>query len=95
MSAGFRIGIDLGGSKIEGAAIDATGVTRIRRRIATPIHDYRGTIEAIAGLTQAIEQEIGMTASVGVGIPGAVDAWSRLWAVRGSPVNPGAAWPSS
>jgi len=44
MSAGFRIGIDLGGSKIEGATIDATGITRIRRRVATPVHDYRGTI---------------------------------------------------
>src|SRR5215813_5380757 len=71
MSAGFRIGIDLGGSKIEGAAIDAAGITCIRRRVATPVHDYRGTIEAITGLTTAIEQEIGTTASVGIGIPGA------------------------
>src|SRR5215468_10239866 len=78
MSAGLRIGIDLGGSKIEGAAIDAAGITRIRRRIATPIHDYRGTIEAITGLTQAIEQEIGTTASVGIGIPGAVSRVTGL-----------------
>src|SRR5215472_12826867 len=78
MSAGFRIGIDLGGSKIEGAAIDATGITRFRRRIATPVHDYRSTIEAIAGLTQAIEQEIGTTASIGIGIPGAVSRVTGL-----------------
>jgi len=78
MSAGFRIGIDLGGSKIEGATIDATGITRIRRRVATPVHDYRGTIEAITGLTKAIEQEIGTTASVGIGIPGAVSRVTGL-----------------
>ena len=78
MSAGFRIGIDLGGSKIEGAAIDAAGTTCIRRRIDTPVHDYRGTIEAITGLTKAIEQEIGTTASVGIGTPGAVSRVTGL-----------------
>ena len=44
---GFRIGVDLGGSKIEGAAIDASGVVRLRRRIPTPAGDYHGTIAAI------------------------------------------------
>lgn len=78
MSARFRIGIDLGGTKIEGAAIDAAGATRIRQRLATPIQDYRGTIEAIIALVKAIEQEIGTTASVGIGIPGAVSPMTGL-----------------
>jgi fructokinase len=78
MSARFRIGIDLGGSKIEGAAIDATGNTRIRRRLPTPVQHYRGTIEAIIGLVRAIEQEIGTTAPVGIGIPGAVSPVTGL-----------------
>ena len=78
MSARFRIGIDLGGTKIEGAAIDASGAMRIRRRLPTPLHDYRGTIEAIIGLVRTIEQEIETAASVGIGIPGAVSPMTGL-----------------
>lgn len=78
MSARFRIGIDLGGTKIEGAAIDRTGATRFRRRLRTPVRDYRGTIEAIIRLVKAIEQEIGTTASVGIGIPGAISPTTGL-----------------
>ena len=61
MAARFRIGIDLGGTKIEGAALDARGSVRFRRRVATPAQDYRGTIDAIIALISAIEQEIGAT----------------------------------
>jgi fructokinase len=78
MSEQFRIGIDLGGSKIEGAAIDTTGVTRVRRRLPTPLQDYRGTIEAIIVLVKEIEQEIGTMAPVGIGIPGAVSPITGL-----------------
>jgi fructokinase len=78
MSARFRVGIDLGGSKIEGAAIDTTGVTRIRERLPTPVQDYRGTIEAIVSLVGSIEQKIGTPASVGIGIPGAVSPATGL-----------------
>src|SRR3954449_3479298 len=70
MSARFRIGIDLGGTKIEGAAVDASGSVHARRRVATPSHDYRATVAAIVALIAAIEQEIGVPAPVGVGIPG-------------------------
>jgi fructokinase len=72
MSPRFRIGIDLGGTKIEGAALDISGSVRVRHRMATPVGDYRGTIDAIIALVGAIEQEIGATAPVGIGIPGAV-----------------------
>src|ERR1700756_5410430 len=80
MSARFRIGIDLGGTKIEGAAIDACGSVRFRHRVATPAQDYRGTIDAIIALIGTIEQEIGTTAPVGIGIPGTV---SPATGVRG------------
>lgn len=78
MSAGFRIGVDLGGTKIEGAAIDACGSVRFRHRVATPAQDYRGTIEAIIALIGTIEQEIGTTAPIGIGIPGTVSPATGL-----------------
>jgi fructokinase len=78
MSARFRIGIDLGGTKIEGAAIDSSGSVCVRRRVATPRHDYDATIAAIVALIGDIEQEIGTAASIGVGIPGAVSPITEL-----------------
>ena len=72
MSVQFHIGIDLGGTKIEGAAIDNRGSIHVRRRIVTPVQDYRATISAIITLIRGIEQEIGAKASIGIGIPGAV-----------------------
>jgi fructokinase len=73
-----RIGIDLGGTKIEAVAIDPGGGIRARRRIATPIGDYYGTISAVAGLVGALEQAIGGRASVGIGIPGTIAAETGL-----------------
>ena len=78
MSAGFRIGIDLGGTKIEAAAIDRVGRIRIRRRVATPHGDYAGTIEAVATLVRDIEREFGRGMTVGVGIPGTLAAATGL-----------------
>lgn len=78
MAARYRIGVDLGGTKIEGAAIDGSGAIRVRRRVPTPAGDYRATIEAITALVRKIEQEIGETASVGVGIPGAISPSTGL-----------------
>jgi fructokinase len=78
MATQFRIGIDLGGTKIEGAAIDVLGAVCVRRRVATPAQDYPGTIEAVVALVRAIEQEIGAAASVGIGIPGAVSPMTGL-----------------
>ena len=53
----MRIGIDLGGSKIEAIALAEDGSERFRRRIATPQDDYAGTIEAIADLVGEIQRE--------------------------------------
>jgi len=78
LSGRLRIGIDLGGTKIEGAAVDASGSVRFRRRVATPAQDYAATVDTIIVLIKAIEQEIGIAAPVGIGIPGAVSPTTGL-----------------
>ena len=70
----MRIGIDLGGTKIEGIALDSGGETRARRRIATPRGAYDVTIRAVAELVAALEQDAGARGSVGVGIPGTISS---------------------
>lgn len=65
-----RIGIDLGGTKIELVVVDDGGSVRWRRRVATPQGDYRGTLRAIAALIHEAEAAIGRSASIGIGIPG-------------------------
>jgi predicted NBD/HSP70 family sugar kinase len=68
----LRIGIDLGGTKIEIIVLDEAGRTLARRRVATPQGDYAGTLAAIAGLVSGVESELGRRGTVGVGTPGAV-----------------------
>lgn len=68
----IRIGIDLGGTKIEGRAFDMAGHELDRLRVATPKGDYPGTIDAIASTAEALESRLGLFGSVGVGIPGTV-----------------------
>jgi fructokinase len=68
-----RLGIDLGGSKIEIAAFAPDGTERARRRIATPQGDYAATIAAVAALVAGVESELGLdpgAATVGIGTPG-------------------------
>jgi len=78
MSARFRIGVDLGGTKIEAAAIDRDGLVHARRRVATPAGDYAGTVAAITALVRGIEAELGFGLTVGVGIPGTLVAATGL-----------------
>jgi fructokinase len=78
MSTGFRLGVDLGGTKIEAAAIDRRGQVHFRRRAPTPAGDYAGTIAAIAGLVQRVEAEAASRMTVGVGIPGTLVARTGL-----------------
>lgn len=69
----MRIGVDLGGTKIEALALDEDGVERGRRRVATPREEGAAAIVgAIASLVATIEREVGLTARVGVGTPGAI-----------------------
>jgi len=74
----IRIGIDLGGTKIEGVALSADGRAVAGRRIATPRDDYQGTVRAIAGLVAALEAEAGSRGTVGVGMPGAMSPATGL-----------------
>ena len=74
----FRIGVDLGGTKIEAIALADDGSIPVRLRVATPRHDYRGTLETIAQLVREIESRIGRQASVGVGMPGAISPATGL-----------------
>jgi len=64
-----RIGIDLGGTKIEALALSRAGEEIGRRRVSTP-RDYAGSLDAIAGLVGELERAAGETGTVGVGIPG-------------------------
>ncbi|MEY3201664.1 MAG: hypothetical protein RIR70_1214 [Pseudomonadota bacterium] len=68
----MRIGIDLGGTKIEIIALDEHGTTLARARVPTPQRDYRATLDAIVGLVGQIEAQTARAGSVGVGMPGAV-----------------------
>ncbi len=76
-----RIGIDLGGTKIAGIALDPSGTAVAEKRIATPREDYDGTLAAIAGLVADLERQAGIaagSASVGVGMPGALSLKTGL-----------------
>lgn len=66
----MRIGIDLGGTKIEGLALDAEGHELRRERVATPRGSYEAIVEAVANLVLSLEQSTGLTGTVGIGIPG-------------------------
>lgn len=74
----MRIGIDLGGSKIEGVALEDDGRETARLRIETPVGDYRKTVDAVAALVQRIERETAHRGTVGIGIPGAISPLSGL-----------------
>lgn len=68
----LRIGVDLGGTKIEFVALDEEGRELYRYRVPTPRGDYEGTVRAIEEGVQRIEAELGGPATVGVGIPGTI-----------------------
>ena len=76
--SGMRIGIDLGGTKIEGIAIADDGTQRLRRRILAPHGDYDATLTAVVNLVREIERGVGVRGSGGVGIPGAVSPATQL-----------------
>ena len=68
----IRIGIDLGGTKIEIIALDRRDQQIYQKRIPTPQGDYQGTLNAIQNLVHELECELGQRASVGIGTPGAI-----------------------
>jgi fructokinase len=74
----MRIGIDLGGTKIEALAIDRDGKELLRHRVDTPQGDYDATIATMAALVERIEAELRRTGTVGAGIPGCISGVSRV-----------------
>ena len=74
----MRIGIDLGGTKIEAVAIDGTGQEVVRRRVPTPRDDYEATLRAIVGLVREIDKAVGKVGTIGVGTPGAISPATGL-----------------
>jgi fructokinase len=74
----MRIGIDLGGTKIEGIALGDDASVLLRRRIPTPRDDYHQTLAAIVTLIREIEQEVGRVGTVGVSMPGAISPATGL-----------------
>jgi fructokinase len=69
-NTGIRLGIDLGGTKIEIIALDAGGGAHLRERIATPQGDYAAILDAIAGLVRDAEARLGPALGIGIGTPG-------------------------
>jgi fructokinase len=78
----IRIGVDLGGTKIEIIALGVDGRELLRRRVETPREDYGGILETVARLVRAAEAELGDRGSVGVGTPGSISRATGL--LRGS-----------
>lgn len=72
----MRIGVDVGGTKIEGLALAGDGTEIARFRVPTPGGDYRATVGRIAGVVTTLEDEIGERSTVGLGTPGAIDPTS-------------------
>jgi len=73
-----RLGVDLGGTKIEVAVLDDDASVIWRERVGTPQGDYNGTVEAMADLIERAERETGEQCRVGVGTPGTISPRSGL-----------------
>ena len=90
----MRIGVDLGGTKIEAITLRDDGSAGLRKRVPTPRDDYEATLEAITGLVHALERESGERGTVGIGMPGAISPATGLvknansvW-LNGRPLSP-------
>ena len=74
----LRIGIDLGGTKIEIIVLSLQGATLLRKRVATPNHDYAGALQVVRDLVLQAEAQLGAQGTVGVGMPGALSTVTGL-----------------
>src|SRR5258708_26460489 len=74
----IRIGVDLGGTKIEFVALERDGREFDRHRIGKPRHDYDGKVRAVAEAVAGIEKKLGRSATVGMGIPGTISTRTGL-----------------
>ena len=78
MSERIRIGIDLGGTKIEAIVLNTAGSVLRRERVSTPQGSYDDSVERMGSLVEALEASLGSMASVGVGMPGAISPATGL-----------------
>ena len=78
MKPSIRIGVDLGGTKIEAIALGVDGTCLARERIPTPTIGYEAIIQEITSLVHEIEVHIGERGSVGIGMPGTISASTGL-----------------
>ncbi len=74
----MRIGIDLGGTKIEGIVLDPAGEERARLRIATPTDSYEASVQGVVDVVRALEARVGIRCTVGIAHPGAVSPATGL-----------------
>lgn len=74
----MKLGIDLGGTKIEIIALDQSGGELLRRRVATPARDYPATLRAVVGLVHDAEALLGRRGTVGIGTPGSISRATGL-----------------
>jgi fructokinase len=74
----MRLGVDVGGTKIAVAALDAGGRERFRRRTEYPSRDYGAAFQVLLDTIVAAEKEAGERCSIGLGMPGLIDAESGL-----------------
>ena len=74
----MKLGIDLGGTKIEIIALDDDGSELLRRRVATPQGDYAATLQSIIGLVLTAEADLGQQGTVGIGTPGTLSKATGL-----------------
>lgn len=89
----MRIGLDLGGTKVEAVAISETGAELLRFRRPTPVGDYRAAVQLIADMVAEVESAAGSASSIGLGTPGTIDPVSGLMknsnstALNGQPLD--------
>ncbi|HZO15348.1 MAG TPA: ROK family protein, partial [Polyangiaceae bacterium] len=74
----MRIGVDLGGSKIEALALADDGGEILRRRVPTPAHDADAIVAAVVALVRDVERELGQEGRVGIATPGAISPATGL-----------------
>ena len=74
----MRLGIDLGGTKIEGLVIDDAGTEKARLRVPTPATSYEADVKAIADLVDELERRVGTRCTVGIAHPGAISPATGL-----------------
>jgi fructokinase len=78
VAVALRLGIDLGGSKIAGVALDPDGTQLAQHRMPAPRLDYAATLHAIGAMVAALEQQAGGRGTIGVGMPGSISPSTGL-----------------